>query len=299
MVAPAYRTVMFLDMRDSTRLYEALGDAAAEYTLRRAFNLCARQIQAAQGTVVRSTGDGLLAFFNDAAAALAAAQQIQVALRKHKIDGMAIGVHGGHVLPVKGDLYGDVVNVAARLCALALGGEILSTTETAQSVPAAVYANVQNMDSFFVKGRREPVHVVKVHWNRSKEETAYHHLEKHAALQSLWIEAGSRSYVVGVQQAEVTVGRADADILIADTMVSRRHAVIKHMSGRFVLTDQSLNGTFIRYDTAQEVFVRRESVDIVGAGAIGFGNPTDVPETRVLFRLSNAPVEQMADSRSP
>jgi adenylate cyclase len=290
MVAPAQRTVMFLDMRDSTRLYEALGDVAAEHTLRRAVNLCARQIQAARGAVVRSTGDGLLAVFNDAAAALAAAQQIQIELLKHNIAGMAIGVHGGPILAVKGDLYGDVVNVAARLCSLALAGEILSTTETAKDVPAAVYADVQDMDNFFVKGRREPVHVVKVHWKRSQEETARHHKEELAALQSLRIAAGSRSYVVGSQKVELTVGRADADILIPDRMVSRRHAVIKYTSGRFVLTDQSLNGTFIRYDTGQEVFARRESVDIVGAGAIGFGNPTDVPETRVFFEGAGAAV---------
>jgi adenylate cyclase len=285
MVAPAHRTVMFLDMRDSTRLYEAIGDVAAEHALRRAVNLCARQVQAARGAVVKTTGDGLLAVFNDAMAALEAAQQIQVELLKHKMVGMAIGVHEGPVLAVKGDLYGDVVNVAARLCSLALAGEILCTTEAAKSVPAAVHANVQDMDNFLVRGRREPVHVVKVHWNRSSEETAFHHLDKQAAPQSLQIEMGSRSYVVGSQKPELTVGRADADILIQDRMVSRRHAVIKYVSRRFVLTDQSLNGTFIRYDTAQEVFARRESVDIVGAGAIGFGNPTDVTETRVLFRL--------------
>jgi FHA domain len=134
------------------------------------------------------------------------------------------------------------------------------------------------------------VHVVKVHWKRSQEETARHHKEELAALQSLRIAAGSRSYVVGSQKVELTVGRADADILIPDRMVSRRHAVIKYTSGRFVLTDQSLNGTFIRYDTGQEVFARRESVDIVGAGAIGFGNPTDVPETRVFFEGAGAAV---------
>jgi adenylate cyclase len=285
MVAPAHRTVMFLDMRDSTRLYEAIGDVAAEHTLRRAVNLCARQIQGAGGAVVKTTGDGLLAVFDDAAAALEGAQQIQIELLKHKLSGMAIAVHGGPVLAVDGDLYGDVVNVAAGLCSLALAGEILATTETAKSVPAAVYANVQDMDNFFVKGRREPVHVVKVHWNRSNDETAFHHLEKHAASQSLQIEAGGRSYLVDLQKTELTVGRADADILIQDRMVSRRHAIIRYTSRRFVLTDLSLNGTFIRYDTAQEVFARRESVDIVGAGAIGFGNPTDVPETRVLFRF--------------
>jgi adenylate cyclase len=285
MVAPAHRTVMFLDMRDSTRLYEAIGDVAAEQTLRRAVNLCTRQIQVAGGAVVKTTGDGLLAVFNDAAAALGAAQLIQIELVKHKLPGMAIAVHGGPVLAVKGDLYGDVVNVAAGLCSLALAGEILATTDTAKNAPAAVYADVQDMDNFFVKGRREPVHVVKVHWNRSNDETAFHHLEKQGAPQSLRIEAGGRSYVVGSQKAELTVGRADADILIQDRMVSRRHAVIRYTSRRFVLTDQSLNGTFIRYETAQEVFARRESVDIVGAGAIGFGNPTEVPETRVLFRL--------------
>ena len=69
MVAPAHRTVMFLDMRGSTRLYEAIGDVAAEHTLRRAVDLCARQIHMARGAVVKGTGDGLLAVFNDAAGA--------------------------------------------------------------------------------------------------------------------------------------------------------------------------------------------------------------------------------------
>jgi adenylate cyclase len=276
---------MFVDVRDSSRLYETMGDFAAEHIIRRAITICARHIHAAQGAVVKNLGDGLLAVFNNEAAALYAAQQIQIELSDQKILRVGIGLHAGQVLTMKDDVYGDVVNVASRLCSLALAGEILTSTETAKSVPSAIYADVQDMDTFLVKGRREPVHVVKVHWNRTSDETVFRQLNKETAPQSLRIDVANRHYLIGPSMVEVTVGRADADILFADQMVSRRHAVIKYTARRFVLTDQSLNGTYVRYNTEQEVFARRETIDIVGAGAIGFGNPPDVAATRVFFRF--------------
>jgi hypothetical protein len=280
------KTVLFVDVRDSARLYETMGDIAAETIIRRSIAVCDRHIRTAGGRVVKNLGDGLMALFGDAAAAVAAAQEIQLELSKQGMLRLAVGLHAGQFIEKDGDIYGDVVNVASRLCSLARAGEILASTESTRHVPASLYANLQDIDAFFVKGRREPVRVVKVYWDRTPDETVYLLANKQATLRSLTIEVASRSYVVGPGMVELTVGRTDADVILAHQMVSRRHAVIKYSGGRFTLTDQSLNGTYIQYRTGQEVVVRREAVDVIGSGAIGFGNPPSVDATRVLFGCS-------------
>src|SRR5579864_3095428 len=201
-----YRTVMFLDVRESARLYETMGDVAAEHVVRRAIAVSTRHIQAARGAIVKNLGDGLMAVFHSETAAVSAAQQIQRELSDQQMLRLGIGLHAGQVLKMKDDVYGDVVNVASRLCKLALAGEILTSTETANSVPAAIYANVQDMNSFFVKGRREPIRVVKVHWNRTSDETLIRQVDKDAVPQNLRIDVADRHYVVGLSAAELTVG---------------------------------------------------------------------------------------------
>ena len=279
----SYRTVLFADVRDSSRLYETMGDIAAEMTIRRSIVVCERHIAATFGSVVKNLGDGLLAVFDSEAAAIAAAQKIQIELGDQQMLRLAIGIHAGQILQKEGDIYGDVVNVASRLCSLARAGEILASTDATRGMPAAHQAHLQNIDAFLVKGRREPVHVVKIRWERATEETVYGQFRKQAMVRNLRIDFAGLSYLIGPGMAELTIGRTDADLVLGHQMVSRRHAIIKYLGGRFTLTDQSLNGTLLRYHTGQEVVVRREAIDVIGSGAIGFGNPPNVEATRVLF----------------
>lgn len=278
--------MLFADVRESSRLYESMGDVTAEMTIRRSIVICEQHIASLNGIVIKNLGDGLLALFEQEAAAIAAAQKTQTEIDEKRMLPLAIGVHAGQLLQKEGDIYGDVVNVASRLCSLARAGEILASTDATRGMPAALHENMQNIDAFLVKGRREPVQVVKIRWERATEETVYGQHRKRAAPRSLRIEFGGLSYVVGPQLAELTVGRTDAHLVLVNQMVSRRHAIIRYVDGRFTLIDQSLNGTFVRYHTGQEVVVRREAIDVIGSGAIGFGNPPDIEATRVLFMSS-------------
>ena len=69
-----------------------------------------------------------------------------------------------------------------------------------------------------------------------------------------------------------SMGRADEnDVVIKGNLISRVHARIDMRKNRFVLIDESTNGTFIQRDDGEEVYVRRDSAELSGSGVIGMG----------------------------
>jgi len=75
-----------------------------------------------------------------------------------------------------------------------------------------------------------------------------------------------------IAKETVYLGRDDSNtVFIMDPMCSRRHAKIELRGGKFVLVDQSSNGTFITYSGNTEVRLKREEVILHGSGVIAFG----------------------------
>ncbi len=74
------------------------------------------------------------------------------------------------------------------------------------------------------------------------------------------------------QKANITIGRAeDNDFVIKGNLISRLHARIELNRNKFVLIDQSTNGTFVQTAEGEESFVRRDSLQLKGEGMIGLG----------------------------
>jgi class 3 adenylate cyclase len=129
------KTFMFTDIVGSTSLAEALGDQAWEAVLRKHDDMLRERIAAAKGEVVNSTGDGFFVAFDGARTAIDCAIGIQQELRDLRAKvGFAcpvrIGLHSAEANRRGADYSGMGVHVAARVAALAGGGEILATSET-------------------------------------------------------------------------------------------------------------------------------------------------------------------------
>lgn len=74
------------------------------------------------------------------------------------------------------------------------------------------------------------------------------------------------------QLKSVTIGRADDnDLVVKGNLISRIHAKVEMRRGKFVLVDQSTNGTFLQNVQGEETFVRRDSAELLGEGTIGLG----------------------------
>jgi class 3 adenylate cyclase len=160
------RAFLFTDIVGSTVLAETLGDAAWEGLLRWHDDALRRTIAGGGGEVVNSTGDGFFAAFETARRALDCAIAIQRSLRDHRESvGFAppvrIGVHSADANRRGRDYGGIGVHVAARVAALAAGGEILATEATLAEA-GITGAEAQEVS---VKGVSTPIHVASVAWS--------------------------------------------------------------------------------------------------------------------------------------
>lgn len=126
-------TILFTDLEGSTALYSAKGHSEAQTLLAAVDSLGREQVRAHGGRTVKSLGDGLLAVFTSPCKAVACALAIQVAVADHgdRHPGQRVrvraGLHTGEVSAVGGDLAGEAVAAAARICSRARGGEVLGS----------------------------------------------------------------------------------------------------------------------------------------------------------------------------
>jgi class 3 adenylate cyclase/tetratricopeptide (TPR) repeat protein len=160
------RTFMFTDIVGSTARVEAIGDEAWHDLLHWHDQALRRCIADNRGEEVDHTGDGFFATFADAGAALACAMAIQRKLAEHRRDhGFAprvrIGLHAAEATRVSGNYEGAGVHLAARIGALADGGEILASAETIDGLEGVAVRDPRDVS---LKGFAKPVPVVSVDW---------------------------------------------------------------------------------------------------------------------------------------
>lgn len=120
-------SVMFTDIADSTALAQTMGDNGWHAVLQRHMSMLGGIIADADGTFVKSLGDGSMSTFPTASAALSAAQSIQIAIADEPSEprlSARIGIHTGDVVESNGDFFGTVVNKAARVVAMSAPDEI-------------------------------------------------------------------------------------------------------------------------------------------------------------------------------
>jgi class 3 adenylate cyclase len=132
------RTVLFTDIVDSTSLTQKLGDEMAMEFLRVHDRIVRDALAAAKGREVKHTGDGIMASFVSAAAAVRCAMQIQRELacrereeQDHHIK-VRIGGAAGEPVEQNNDIFGTTVQLAARLCSHAQPDQILVSTAVAE-----------------------------------------------------------------------------------------------------------------------------------------------------------------------
>jgi class 3 adenylate cyclase len=133
------RTVLFTDIVNSTTMTQSVGDEAAMAFLQVHDNVVRDALAALDGREVKHTGDGIMASFVSAVAAVKCASQIQRELSKQDENGkressikVRIGLAAGEPVEHHQDLFGSTVQLAARLCAHAQPQQILVSNVVAE-----------------------------------------------------------------------------------------------------------------------------------------------------------------------
>ena len=274
----AATTILFADVSGSTRLYEHAGDALAHAAIEKCIAIFRDKTQHGGGRVIKTIGDEVMSVFPDASGAANAAAEIQMAIQElppvasSKI-GVRIGFHYGPVVEREGDVFGDAVNLAARLAGLAAKGQIMTSRETVDRMTPTQKAFSRRLYSIEVKGKAQEVDLYELLWQQSGEETALAtRSEVRKAHAQLRLRYLGQDIVLDVTRSSITLGRDKlADVTIVDRMGSRLHGKIEYRLGKFVLGDHSANGTFVTFENEPEIVLRREEVVLRNKGSIAFG----------------------------
>jgi class 3 adenylate cyclase len=168
---PGIRTVLFTDIVESTSLTQKLGDEEAMEVLRVHDSVVRDALAALKGREVKHTGDGIMASFVSAVAAVRCAAQIQRELAQrvreqnnHPIK-VRIGGAAGEPVERNSDIFGSTVQLAARLCSHAEPEQILVSSVVADLCigKGLVFRPVGEVS---LKGFDQPVHAHAVEWAR-------------------------------------------------------------------------------------------------------------------------------------
>lgn len=285
---------MFVDISGSTRLYETLGDVPAHARVDACLKLLARVCSEHDGRLIKTTGDGAMCAFAEADAAMHASRAMHEAIAAERAAdsaalGIHIGCHVGTVIENGGDLYGDAVNLAARVAGLAKVGQIITTEETVGCLCEALATRTRELHRVAVKGKREDVLLCEYLWEEADELTM---------VGTRWSTPGGARLALRMDQRQLTLGSpgpeeatfgrdSGCDFIVADPKASRKHARIERRGDKFVLVDHSSNGTWVTSGGGEPVVLRREELMLRGVGAIGFGHSPDAPQAvRVEFEAN-------------
>jgi class 3 adenylate cyclase len=169
----AVRTILFTDIVGSTN--EALGDEAGLALLEAHDAIVRDALAATGGREVKHTGDGIMASFVSAAAAVRCAARIQRDIAEYEQAHKAypikvrIGAAAGEPVEREGDLFGATVQLAARLCSHAQPEQILVSNVVAE-LCLGKGLPFKDLGDVFPKGFSRPIRVHVVEWFRSDAE---------------------------------------------------------------------------------------------------------------------------------
>lgn len=158
--AKTLKALLFTDIVRSTAHLERLGDRDWSAVLRMHDEISAIRSAQYGGSVVKSTGDGILAVFASPANAVNAARAIRDDLARMSVD-IRSGIHFGEVQEVSHDLIGVAVHIAARVMSQAKSGEIL-VSRTLRDLAAGSIDGFIDAGTYQLKGLAEPWQLYRV-----------------------------------------------------------------------------------------------------------------------------------------
>lgn len=283
-------TVLFADITGSTALYARCGDERARAILSQCISLMCDACRSHGGAIVKTIGDEVMCRFDHADDAVGAACTIHSALeRRARFDSIRlaahIGLHCGPAFILEGDVYGDAPNIAARMTSIAKSGQIITTQATVERLSPAVATSARWYDRTTIKGRDQEISIYEVLWEHENATRLIPCAELTNKINTGCLQLSYRARDISAMPDSPVLlmgRRGDCTLVVDADRVSRVHARIEYRRGKFVLIDQSANGTFIKPDDAQEVYLRREEMPLSGRGYISLGRAWRVDDVDLV-----------------
>jgi len=286
--------VLFSDICGSTSYFEKHGEVTGEKMVRACRRIVGDAILA-QGGELRPVADTIVALFSTADALVLAGTAAHNALAAAPPGSLVAGgppdplrIHSGAAFGTimvgdSGDVFGDVMNVAARICDLAGPDQFFVTKTLTNRLSDAKLAETRVIGSFPVRGKAANLEVFEILWAK---EGLTARASTFAPAEESWVEVrfGDQVARLAPDKTKVRLGRGTTnDVVVTDRAVSREHAEVVHRRGRCYLVDRSTNGTYLRPGRRKPHHVHREELLLEGEGTFSLGRADGPPVSyRVL-----------------
>ena len=282
---------MFAGIVGSTSLYETLGGAAARGAVAGCLDAVKLSITGHSGAIVTELGDEVMASFDDAGDAGAAACEIHANMAEtytgDTAEGrlrMRVGIHYGPVVDDDASMASETAKIAHWAASNAKAEQTLGTSAVIDALPRIYQAVSRYVDDEtwnFVS-----IEHLEVHETIWDVESATAYSGEVPTLQSQRCSEFKFSYrgveeTLNAERPVISIGRGTAnDMIVRSDLASRQHLSVQFSRGRRTITDNSTNGTVIFVDPDGDVIkLKRDSHTLVGAGRTVLGQPDEIDDT--------------------
>ncbi|MBW2610090.1 MAG: adenylate/guanylate cyclase domain-containing protein [Deltaproteobacteria bacterium] len=273
--------ILFADIAKSTHLYETLGNKIAKNLIDSCISLLTRVTVQHQGTVIKTIGDEIMCTFQSANDAVEAAIEMNRGIEEMIVEGMPgapppniyVGIQRGPVIREDNDVFGDAVNMAARMVAQAKQRQIITTEETVSALNPEHKELARCIDKTTIKGKSGEIDIYEVVWEQQDATVMVDEDFSAMTLQALMeVQFQGQQIDVDQNRPSITLGRqSHNEVVVNDNRVSRSHASIEYRRGKFILIDKSTNGTYALIQGKKSINLRRDEAQLLGNGIIGLG----------------------------
>lgn len=273
--------VLFVDISGSTAFFDRYGQVAGHEMVERCFEVVVPEIGRHGGRIVKYMGDGFLAVFGAPRALVEAAAGLYTALatdNESRPEPARVRLHSGGdygpaVVNEGGDVFGDVVNVAARVQGVAGPDQIYVTADLVKALPPESSMRIRRVGVFPLRGKGAELELHEVMWKFDGATMLFSRsLVREELLVSLFL--AGKVVEMPAEQDRLTLGRTGGnDVVVDDGAVSREHAELVRRKGSIYLVDHSTNGTYLRPEIGRPRHLHREECPIDGGGQFSLGRP--------------------------
>jgi adenylate cyclase len=281
--------ILLTDLTGSTALYDRVGQSQAVQHVNTALSLMREIIEAHEGQCIKTQGDDSFGYFGAPDCGFEAARSMLEAEWPVGLDVHA-GLFHGDVSRVDDDIYGDAVNMAARLTALAKPGELLVGDEAFDQMAAAHRASFLPIGRLKLKGKSVATRVYSYTVDLASGRTVMVGGAGHLTgrrTESAEFRANDRVWQID-EGGALTIGRSgDCDICLQQPWISRHHGKLELRGAQLEYTDHSSAGSSVVPADGPEYDVHRRGTLLYGEGMLFFGTRDQTTSESALHYSTN------------
>ena len=295
--SPREMTILFADVAGSVQMHSILGDVEAHRRIVDTLNAMGHLVDRCHGRVIQTIGDEIMCAFDNTDDAFEAACLIQASLNREQQAALYVraGMHSGTTGEEDGQPFGDTVNIAARVVALAKAGQVMLTGDSFQRLNQANRSRSGFFSDVYIKGKREPLAIHQALWNPGDGTVMLNCNSDAPVVLPDRVQVRHRDTdAMLTEGTELLLGRGpQCDLQVDSDAASRVHATMRCQGGKLVLADRSTNGTFVRTLAEQssadspELYFHHKEWITSGSGVISLGKAvSDNAANLVYFKCS-------------